>query len=152
MDGPSPQLAEAVSGGWLAQAVRQAPLWLALAGAGALGTLCRHGLSVMAGRWHRHEADGVLLVPLGTLAVNALGCFAFGLIWAWTAARAEASPELRLVVLTGFMGAFTTFSTFGFETMHLLRSGTPGWALTYVLAQCVTGVALAFGGYALASR
>ena len=133
----------------LAAAWGKTPLLLAVAGAGALGTLARYGVSSWVARLH---AEDTVIAPLGTLAVNAMGCFCFGLVWAWAAARVDASPELRMVVLTGFLGAFTTFSTFGFETMHLLRTGAWAWALGYVLLQCVAGVTLAFAGYALAAR
>ncbi len=129
------------------------PLMLALAGAGGLGTLARFAVSSWVAwwvaRWHHESA---VIAPLGTLAVNAIGCFFFGLVWAWAASRADAPVELRLIVLTGFLGAFTTFSTFGFETMHLLRTGAWMWAAGYVIAQCVTGVLLAFAGYALGTR
>ena len=117
---------------------------LGLAAAGALGTLARYALSGWVGRLH---PESLVIAPLGTLAVNALGCFLFGLVWAWTATRSDVSPEVRLVVLAGFLGAFTTFSTFGFETMHLLREQAWGWAIANVLAQNVVGVAMAFLGF-----
>ncbi len=122
-------------------------LLLALAGAGALGTLARYGVSVFVGS--RVHAESAVIAPAGTLVVNAVGCFLFGLIWAWSASRVGTSVELRLVVLTGFMGAFTTFSTFGFESMHLLRSGAWGPALGYIALQNVLGIALAFAGFML---
>lgn len=88
-------------------------LWLMLAG--AAGTLARYGLSGWVQRW-----TGAAY-PWGTLAVNALGCFLFGLVWSWADLRLEVGPQARLVVLVGFMGAFTTFSTFAFETSQMLR-------------------------------
>ncbi|MEM7578010.1 MAG: CrcB family protein [Planctomycetota bacterium] len=144
-------------------------LLLAVAVAGGLGTLARFGLAMAVGRcFSRSEtttATGPLhgflggvpgASPVGTLAVNALGCLMFGLVWGWTAHRDNvagwATPELRLIVLTGFLGAFTTFSTFAFETTHLLRHGQTGAALLNVLIQNVVGLTFAFGGFALASR
>ena len=61
--------------------------------------------------------------PLGTLAVNVAGSFAMGWLFALFAGRADISPELRLLVTTGLLGAFTTFSTFSMETLVLLQAG-----------------------------
>ena len=138
-----------MAGSLTSSVVGKLPLMLALAGAGGLGTLARFAVSSWVARLHHESA---VIAPLGTLVVNALGCFLFGLVWAWAASRADAPVELRLIVLTGFLGAFTTFSTFGFETMHLLRTGAWMWAAGYLIAQCVTGVLLAFAGYALGTR
>jgi CrcB protein len=95
---------------------------LLLAIAGALGALSRYGLSglvqLLAGE----------RFAWGTLAVNALGCFLFGFIWMLAAEeRTLISPQTRFIVLTGFMGAFTTFSTFAFETSRYLDDSQ--WAL-----------------------
>lgn len=87
--------------------------WLALAG--AIGTLARFALSALVQRLHESE------FPWGTLAVNALGCFLFGFVWPLAEERLLIGSETRLIVLTGFMGAFTTFSTFAFETSALAR-------------------------------
>ncbi|MEM8783098.1 MAG: CrcB family protein [Planctomycetota bacterium] len=142
-------------------------LLLAVAAAGGLGTLARFGLAMAVGRWFTpaQARPGTLhgflggvpgASPAGTLAVNALGCLLFGLLWGWTAQRESvsgwATPELRLVVLTGFLGAFTTFSTFAFETTHLLRHGHAGAALLNAALQNAVGITLAFVGFVLASR
>ncbi|GAB4325091.1 MAG: fluoride efflux transporter CrcB [Candidatus Sumerlaeia bacterium] len=89
--------------------------WLALAG--ALGTLARYGL---AGAIHR--LDGASF-PWGTAAVNLTGCFLAGLLWALFESRWVVSGEVRTLVLVGFMGAFTTFSTLILETGQMLSSG-----------------------------
>lgn len=115
-------------------------LWVAAAG--AAGTLARWGLSVAV----QQGRDGF---PWGTLAVNAIGCFLFGLVFEAAAARTLAI-EIRLVVLTGFMGAFTTFSTFGFETAVFVREGRWLMAGGNLLAQNVLGIALVFAGMGLA--
>ena len=59
--------------------------------------------------------------PLGTMAVNLLGCLLFGFVWGYLEGRVGLSPQTRTIVLTGFMGAFTTFSTYAFETVTLVR-------------------------------
>jgi CrcB protein len=108
---------------------------LALALAGALGTLCRYALAGLVQR----AADG--LFPWGTLAVNVLGCLLFGAAWALAQERFVLSGETRAVVLVGFLGAFTTFSTFAFETGAMLRDADWGLAAANVLAQNLLGVA-----------
>ena len=91
-----------------------------IAVAGGAGALCRHGITLAVGRF---GDPGPATRPLATLAVNTTGCFLFGLVWAATAGRGGAWTPARLVVLTGFLGAFTTFSTYGFEVATLLRAG-----------------------------
>lgn len=108
-------------------------LWLALAG--ALGTLARAGLTRVVQR-----ALG-LGFPWGTVAVNLLGSLAFGLVWAATERRLDAAPEARLYALTGFMGAFTTFSTFVFDSATLVQEGRIGAALANVALQNLLGLA-----------
>lgn len=87
--------------------------WLCVAG--AVGTVARYALS---GFVQDRLGAGF---PWGTLAVNALGCFLFGLVWTLAEERLLISTQTRFLVLTGFMGAFTTFSTFAFETSAMLR-------------------------------
>lgn len=86
-----------------------------LAGAGAAGTLARYALS---GTVQRVLGAGF---PWGTLSVNLLGCFLAGLFWSVSEYRLNVSGETRIIVLMGFMGAFTTFSAFMLETSHLVR-------------------------------
>jgi len=87
---------------------------LLLAVAGGLGALARYGL---AGVVQRVGGTGF---PVGTLAVNILGCFLFGIVWAIATERMAMGPELRVILLTGFLGSFTTFATFMSETYQLL--------------------------------
>jgi CrcB protein len=88
--------------------------------------------------------------PLGTLAVNLIGCLLFGLVWGWLEPRLGFSAQTRTVLLTGFLGAFTTFSTFAFETATLLQGGQTAAAALNVTLQTVLGVALVLAGLALA--
>ncbi|MCC6409686.1 MAG: CrcB family protein [Planctomycetes bacterium] len=98
-----------------------------LAAAGAVGTLARFGVSTWVQR------SGASSFPLGTLAVNLLGCFAFGVLWAVAERRVESAEALRMYALTGFMGAFTTFSTFAFDSSVMLAR-REGWLLAANLA------------------
>lgn len=112
---------------------------LLLALAGAAGTLARYGLSGLMQR-----LSGAAF-PFGTLAVNAAGCLLFGFVWALYEGRVI-SPEARVVVLVGFMGAFTTFSSFAFETGELLRDGQLSYAALNIIAQNAIGIAVFFAG------
>lgn len=114
-----------------------------IAVAGALGALARWGLS---GVVQRGAGDAF---PWGTFAVNVVGCFLFGLVWTAATERDLFSPAARTILLTGFLGAFTTFSTFAFETDRLLIEGRPVAALANVAGHVVLGlVAVGVGFWA----
>jgi fluoride exporter len=113
-----------------------------LAAAGAAGTLCRYGLGGLVQRFAGEK------FPWGTLAVNAAGCFLFGVVWTMAEERMLISGRTRTIVLVGFMGAFTTFSTYAFETSSFLR-GADWWpAAANVLAQNLLGLLCVFLGFA----
>ena len=90
---------------------------LAVAVGGAVGALARHGVSTAVA-----AAFGPRF-PLGTLVVNVAGSFAMGWLFALFAERVHVPPEMRLLLMTGLLGAFTTFSTFSVETLALLQAG-----------------------------
>ncbi|HUG91074.1 MAG TPA: CrcB family protein [Planctomycetaceae bacterium] len=114
-----------------------------LAAAGAAGTLCRYGLSGLV-----HALAGEKF-PWGTLAVNAVGCFLFGLVWSLAEERMLISGQTRAILLVGFMGAFTTFSTFAFETGGLLRDAEWWPAAANLLAHNALGLLCVFLGFAV---
>jgi CrcB protein len=116
---------------------------VSLAAAGALGTLARYGLAGLVQRLHDSG------FPWGTLAVNVLGCLFFGVVWSLAEERLVISGETRLVVLIGFMGAFTTFSTYAFETGAMLRDAEWLLAAVNVASQNLLGVAGFFLGIAI---
>ncbi|MEE2888641.1 MAG: fluoride efflux transporter CrcB [Planctomycetota bacterium] len=111
--------------------------------AGGLGSLSRYGLDALVRLAYRGD------FPLGTLAVNALGCFLFGLVQGWVAKGDWLSPQQSLILCVGFLGAFTTFSTFAAEGEAMIRES--GWTpmLGYVLLQNVVGVAFVILGLRL---
>ncbi|MEB3196371.1 MAG: fluoride efflux transporter CrcB [Candidatus Sericytochromatia bacterium] len=124
-------------------------LWLALGG--SLGTWARFGLGTLVAQ--AAIARGwppILGVPLGTWLVNLAGCLTLGLVAALAVGRpAWVGPEARLVLAVGFCGAFTTFSTFGLETVTLLEQGRWAAASWYVLGSNAGGLAAVAGGLAI---
>lgn len=116
---------------------------LVLALGGAAGTLSRYWLSGVAQRLF----DATF--PMGTFVVNMTGSLLFGLVWGLFENRVGISPELRLLALTGFMGAFTTFSTYMFESGALLRHGQYLLLLANVGGQSLLGLALVLTGMVL---
>jgi len=115
-----------------------------LALAGAAGTLCRFGLSGLMNTILGKS------FPWGTLVVNAVGCLLFGLIAPQIETRFSLSPQARLVLLTGFLGAFTTFSTFAFETTEKIHEHAWMIVTANVMAQNVLGIVCVLAGMALA--
>lgn len=112
--------------------------------AGGLGTLARYGLSGLV-----QNACKDTIFPWGTFAVNAVGCLVFGLLWTVMEDWITISGETRTVILVGFMGAFTTFSTFIFDTGQLLENSQWFLALGNVAMQNVVGLAALFAGLAI---
>ena len=84
--------------------------------------------------------------PWGTFVVNAVGSFAIGLLLTLALERVLISPGVRLLLVTGLLGGFTTFSAFSWETLQLLRDGQRPAALGYALGSVAVGLTAAFGG------
>ncbi len=87
--------------------------------------------------------------PAGTLVVNLIGCFAIGLLTGWLLRRPGLSPTGQHVLQTGFLGSFTTFSTFGNDTFVLLREGRAGLAALNIAVSVVCGLAAVAAGWYL---
>ena len=107
--------------------------------AGAAGAIARYRLGT---------AIGLRAFPWATLAVNVAGCFALALVLAGPG-DARWSPTATTAVAVGFLGAFTTFSTFGWETFTLLRADQPGRAAVYVSVSLAGGLAATAAGWTL---
>ncbi len=90
--------------------------------------------------------------PWGTLIINVLGCFFLGWFFTMTMKRWKINLHLKLAIGTGFIGAFTTFSTFSVETLYLLNNNQWLLALLYVSLSIVCGIGLAYLGVKLASN
>jgi CrcB protein len=95
---------------------------------GALGCLARYWLSGWVYAWAGR------LFPWGTLAVNVLGAFLIGLLMEFALRSTLISPTLRIALTIGFLGGFTTFSTFSYETFRLLEEGALMTATINVMA------------------
>ncbi len=89
-------------------------------------------------------------LPLGTLIANVGGGFVIGLAVAWLAASPQLHPNVRLFLITGFLGALTTFSSFSAESLELLQAGRYGWALAHTAAHLFGSLAAAALGFATA--
>jgi CrcB protein len=113
---------------------------LAVAVAGALGALARYG----ADTWIERRVDSVF--PWATFAINITGCLGIALAVTLLAERHAAPSWLRAAVAVGFLGAYTTFSTFAFETHGLLVSRDFGLALLYTAGSVVAGLAAIYFG------
>jgi CrcB protein len=111
----------------------------AVALGGALGAPARYGISQLV-----HITPGSF--PWGTFWTNVSGSFAIGLFLALVLRRLPAARYLRPFVASGFLGAYTTYSTFAVETDLLVRNGRAGIALAYVAASIVVGLPAAWIG------
>ncbi|MDX1653669.1 MAG: fluoride efflux transporter CrcB [Candidatus Competibacteraceae bacterium] len=119
------------------------PQLLAIAAGGALGALLRFWVSGAVYAWAGRA------FPWGTLAVNLLGSLAMGLLFSLSVDRLSLGPVWRGGMLVGFLGAFTTFSTFSLETLNLLEQGRLGAALANVLTSVLLCVGAAWLGLVL---
>ena len=110
--------------------------------AGAAGSVARYLLAQGVQRVVASHTQ----VPVGTLAVNVIGAFAIGVVMAVFAARGELDSRVRIAISVGFLGGFTTYSAFAYETVTLLESDRVGTAALYVAATLFVAGAAAFGG------
>ena len=116
---------------------------LVIAAGGAVGSVCRYGLGAAIQRISQAA------FPVGTLAVNVLGCAVAGAL-VKVFMNAQTHSDLRAMLIVGFCGGFTTFSAFSVETLALVQAGAVGKAAAYValsVVACLLGAAL---GYAAA--
>ena len=103
---------------------------LAVGFGGAVGAVSRYWLAGML----NSKADKL---PLGTLSCNVIGSLVMGILFVLIMEKAKLSPELRPMLMVGFLGAFTTFSSFSLETVALLQEGHTMSALIYVLLSVI---------------
>lgn len=115
-----------------------------IAVAGAMGTVSRYGLSQFT---HSILGKGF---PWGTLIINVVGCFIIGLLATLFADSNILSKELQLAATVGFLGAFTTFSAFSFDSYSFFSSGTWQMGLINIAANIIIGMLAVVGGVGVA--
>ena len=112
--------------------------------AGLVGTLCRYGLSGLVARRFGET------FPTGTLIVNVLGCFLAGFLYYLFQERFLVSEVVRTAVMIGFLGGFTTFSSFALQTLTLMRDGEVFLATLNIAISNAAGLLMVWVGYSLA--
>ncbi|QAU35038.1 fluoride efflux transporter CrcB [Janthinobacterium sp. 17J80-10] len=115
--------------------------WLAIGVGAAVGAWLRWGLALVLHGWHNQ-------LPLGTVAANLGGAYLIGIFLAFFQSHPLLSPEWRLLIVTGFLGGLTTFSTFSAESMTLLQNGDYFWALAHTALHVAGSLVLCIAGYA----
>lgn len=107
---------------------------------GAVGSVARFLSQQMIARYYPSS------FPWGTLIVNIVGCFIIGIVYAFGEKGNLLSPEMRLLLATGFCGGFTTFSTFAYENISLMREGELLYTFLYIAASIIVGFLAAYIG------
>jgi CrcB protein len=111
--------------------------------AGLVGTLARYVMSV----WIDDRLSQTF--PVGTLAVNLLGCFLAGFLFHLTEQKYQLDAVVRTAIFVGFLGGFTTFSSYALQTVNMVRDGSVLLAGANVIISNVAGLLLVWAGYAL---
>jgi fluoride exporter len=112
---------------------------------GFVGSIARYWLSGLTQRWW--SPDGGF--PIGTLSVNVLGCLVIGVLAVLSETSSLLPTHARLLLMTGLLGGFTTFSTFGLESVQLARDAQWGFVALNVVVSVAAGLAAAWLGLRL---
>ena len=118
--------------------------WVLIAMAGAVGAVARYGVVRLAEPW------GPAAFPSGTLAVNISGSLVLGFLVTLFLERGGLSTDLRLALTVGFLGAYTTFSTFSVETLSLMEDGRWGFAAANVVLSVGAALGAVWAGQTVA--
>ncbi|MCM2399340.1 fluoride efflux transporter CrcB [Rhizobium sp. S95] len=116
---------------------------LLVAAGGAVGSVCRYLVGLGALRLLGSS------FPWGTLTVNVVGCFGIGVLAELIVARFGASADLRLLLITGFLGGFTTFSAFALDAVSLFERGAAFSSVVYLASSIVVSIAATVAGMLL---
>ncbi|HVZ06745.1 fluoride efflux transporter CrcB [Rhodopila sp.] len=114
--------------------------YIAIAIGGILGCWARYAMTNLVQAIYGRD------FPYATLSINILACFLMGFLFVETLERLTISPILRTGILTGFIGGFSTFSTFAMETLLLAEQGDAGKSVLYVILSIFFGMLATFGG------
>ncbi len=121
-------------------------IYIAVAVGGSLGAVSRYWVSTTTYQWLGQQ------FPYGTLGVNLLGSLAMGFLSVLLVHRLQVSEEIRIGLLAGFLGSFTTFSTFAMDTLHLAANDAVVKALVYILASVILCILGAWAGLVAAKQ
>ena len=122
--------------------------FLLVAAGGAIGSMARYGLGVLAGRMAPNAGW-----PVGTLAANVIGGLLMGLLVGWLAFRGGAQQEaVRLFAAVGLLGGFTTFSSYSLEAVQMIERRQIGLAAAYVIGSVILAIGALFVGLMIARR
>ncbi len=120
--------------------------FLVVAAGGAAGAVARYGVTLFVATFWKRD------FPLATLLINVSGSFILGFFATVAAERAGIDPVWRLLIATGFVGAYTTFSTFEYETERLAANGALAWGIVNILTSVIAGFIAVRLGIVLARR
>ena len=101
--------------------------WLSVGIGGAVGAMCRYGIALLI-------STNTLRFPLATLVANGVGALLIGVLYVMIFEKTMINESLRPVLMVGFLGGLTTFSTFSLESMQLIQGGKVILALSYILS------------------
>ncbi len=119
---------------------------------GGIGSTLRYSIGLLIGRFTPANADTphwLSMYPVATLLVNLIGCGLIGLAWGMLGDPEEGNEAIRVALIVGVLGGFTTFSSFGWETLDLMNNGRLGAAMMYVMISVAIGLFAAWSGHAL---
>ena len=111
---------------------------------GFAGSICRYIVSDLSQRLFNNP-----FFPYGTLTVNVIGCLFIGILGGLSETRQIFTPEIRALILIGFLGGFTTFSTFGYEIFTVARDGQFASALTNLMLHIILGFGSVWLGFSM---
>lgn len=117
--------------------------YLAIAFGGAAGALCRYWLSSFTEHYNN------TMFPLGTLVVNVVGSLLIGVLFVLVTEKIQLAAHLRPLLMIGFLGALTTFSTFSLDALLLMQEGLFGTAVAYILASVFSCLLAVWAGMSL---
>ncbi|MGE8205067.1 fluoride efflux transporter CrcB [Heyndrickxia sp. NPDC080065] len=121
-------------------------IYIAVGIGGMIGALLRYYLGFSVGNWWSFP------FPLGTFIINMIGCFILGWLTTYLSKIKKIHPFILTGFGTGLVGSFTTFSTFSYETVHLIQLSLWGTAAAYVLFSLWGGLSFSFFGYRLGKK
>lgn len=114
---------------------------------GGLGSVCRFLISTAMTKFTLTSRWVGTSFPLATFFINILGCFLVGLISAYFNGHSNLSPNLKLLLIMGFCGGFTTFSTFAFEEVNLFQNGNYTTFFLYIFSSIIIGILAVYLGF-----